>query len=122
MTGLVVKLLVCPIGLFLAAWIFPNVDFGYWYQPIILGVVLAFVGYFMERIMLREETNWLSTFMDFVASTVIVYFGAMLFADTEVTFLGAILTGALLAVTEIFQHNWLLDSGRVKKETVVNDS
>ncbi|SEQ27579.1 Protein of unknown function [Virgibacillus subterraneus] len=116
MTGLVVKLLICPIGLFLASWVFPNVEFGYWYQPIILGVVLAFVGYFMERILLREETNWLSVFMDFVATTLIVYFGAMLFVDTRITFFGSILTAALLAVTEIFQHNWLLDSGRIKKE------
>ncbi|WP_164668804.1 DUF2512 family protein [Virgibacillus doumboii] len=118
MTGLIVKLIICPISLFLASWIFPNVDFGYWYQPIILGVVLAFAGYFMERAMLREETNWLSVFMDFIASTLIVYFGSMFLVDTEVTFFGAILTGALLAVTEIFQHNWLLGSGRIEKETV----
>lgn len=118
MTGLIVKLIVCPIGIYLASWVFPNVDFGYWYHPIILGAVLAFVGYYMERVMLREETNWLSVFMDFIASTLIVYFGAMLLVNTGVTFFGAILTGALLAVTEIFQHNWLLRSGKVEKETV----
>lgn len=120
MAGLIVKLFVCPISIFFASWIFANVDYGYWYQPIILGVVLSFVGYFMERAMLREETNWLSVFMDFVASTLIVYFGSMLFADTQVTFFGAALTGILLAVTEIFQHNWLLSSGRIEKETVGN--
>ncbi|WP_010530777.1 DUF2512 family protein [Lentibacillus jeotgali] len=121
MTGLIVKLLICPIGIYVASWIFPNVDFGYWYQPILLGVVLAFVGYFMERAMLREETNWLSVGMDFIASTLIIYFGAMLLADTAVTFFGAVLTGALLAVTEIFQHNWLLDNDRVENEEVVRE-
>ncbi|TFJ93850.1 DUF2512 family protein [Lentibacillus salicampi] len=121
MAGLIVKLFVCPIALYVASWIFPNVDFGYWYQPIILGVVLAFVGYYMERAMLREETNWLSVGMDFIVTTLIVYFGALLFADTAVTFLGAILTGALVAVTEIFQHNWLLDNDRVDKEEVARD-
>ncbi|MFD2760819.1 phage holin family protein [Lentibacillus juripiscarius] len=115
MTGLIVKLLVCPIGLYAASWLFPNVDFGYWYQPIILGVVLAFVGYFMEKMMLREETNWLSVGLDFVVTALIVYFGSMLLADTAVTFWGAVLTGALLGITEIFQHNWLLSSDRVKK-------
>src|SRR5690625_6550498 len=78
MTGLIVKLIVCPIGIIFASWIFPNVNFAYWYQPIILGVVLAFVGYFMEVLMLREETNWLSTLIDFIVATAIVYFGAML--------------------------------------------
>ncbi|MFD1360519.1 DUF2512 family protein [Lentibacillus salinarum] len=121
MTGLMVKLLVCPIGLYVASWLFPNVDFGYWYQPIILGVVLAFVGYFMERAMLREETNWLSVGTDFIVSTLIVYFGAMLLADTAITFFGALLAGAVLAVAEIFQHNWLLNSGRVEKEEAVRE-
>ncbi|MFD2045818.1 DUF2512 family protein [Ornithinibacillus salinisoli] len=118
MAGLIVKLLVCPIGVIVASWIFPNVYFEYWYQPIVLGVVLAFIGYFMEVLMLREDTNWLSTFMDFIASAVIVYFGAMLFFNAEVTFWGAVLTAALLAVTEIFQHNWLIRSGRARKEPV----
>ncbi|WP_099158310.1 DUF2512 family protein [Virgibacillus ndiopensis] len=121
MTGLIVKLIISPIAIILASWIFPNVDFAYWYQPIIIGVVLAVIGYFMEVAMLREDTNWLSTIMDFAASTLIIYFGAMFFADSEVTFWGAALTGAILAVTEIFQHNWLLQSGRVRKDDPVSE-
>ncbi|MUK87314.1 DUF2512 family protein [Ornithinibacillus sp. L9] len=116
MVGLFVKLLVCPITVIIASLIFPNVNFAYWYQPIILGIILAVVGHLMEVLMLREDTRWLSTFMDFIASAVIVYFGAMVFANAEVTFWGAVLTGALLAITEIFQHNWLLASGRAEKE------
>lgn len=72
----------------------------------------------MEKIMLREETNWLSVTMDFIASTVIVYYGSMLFLNAEVTLFGAVLTGAILTIAEIFQHNWLLRSGRIQKETV----
>ncbi|MFD1038637.1 DUF2512 family protein [Virgibacillus byunsanensis] len=118
MTGLIIKLLVCPIGVILASWIFPNVNFANWYQPIIIGVVLAVVGYAMEYLLLREETNWLSVLMDFAASAIIVYIGAGFFIGADVTVWGAILTGALLAVTEIFQHNWLLRSGRIRKEQV----
>lgn len=121
MAGLIVKLIVCPIGIIVASWIFPNVNFANWYQPIMLGIVIAFVGYFMERIMLREDTNWISTIADFVVSSALVYFGAMFFDNANVTFWGAILTGALLAVTEIFQHYWLLGSGRVRKDETVSD-
>jgi hypothetical protein len=118
MTGLVVKLLVTPIGIILASWIFPNVNFAYWYQPIIIGVSLAFVGYAMELAILNENTNWLSVFIDWGVSAVVIYFGSLFFVDTFVTFWGAVLTGALLAVTEIFQHNWLLNSGRARKKAV----
>lgn len=118
MSGLVVKLLVTPIGIVLASWIFPNVNFGSWYQPIIIGVLLAFIGFAMELAILNENTNWLSTFIDWGVSTIFIYFGAMFFVNTSVTFWGAFLTGALLAVTEIFQHNWLLNSGRTQKRSV----
>lgn len=120
MTGFIVKLIVCPIGIVLASWIFPNVNFANWYQPIILGVILTCIGYFMEVLMLREDTNWLSTAADFVVASVVVYFGAMFF-NADVTFWGAILTGLLIAVTEIFQHYWLLGSGRAGREKVVHD-
>ncbi|GGB33071.1 DUF2512 family protein [Virgibacillus dakarensis] len=118
MSGFIVKLIVCPVGIILASWIFPNVDFAYWYQPIIIGVVLAVIGYFMEVWMLRENTNWLSTAIDFIVASLVVYFGAMLFVDTNVTFWGAVLTGLLIGITEIFQHYWLLQTGRAQKEPV----
>ncbi|HLR72238.1 MAG TPA: DUF2512 family protein [Pseudogracilibacillus sp.] len=119
--GLVVKLIVAPIGIILASWIFPIVNFANWYQPIMLGIVVAVVGYLMEVTMLREDTNWMTLIADFVVASAIVYFGAMFFMNSYVTFLGALLTGALLGVTEIFQHNWLLNSGRAKKEDTVSD-
>lgn len=116
MTGLVVKLLVCPIGIMIASWIFPNVNFSSWYQPILIGLALAVVGYVMELLFFREDTKWLMLFLDFILTTAGVYFGAMLFIGADVTFWGAVLTGILIAVTEIFQHNWLLASGRVRKD------
>lgn len=119
--GLVVKLIVTPIGIILASWIFPNVNFANWYQPIMLGVIAAIIGYFLEVLMLREDTNWMMTIIDFVLSSAIIYFGARFFAESYVTFWGALLTGALLAVTEIFQHNWLLESSRAEKDGAVRN-
>lgn len=118
MAGFVVKLVVCPIAVILASLLLPNVGFAFWYQPIIIGVVIAAVGYFMEVLMLKESTNWLTTLLDFVVASAIVYFGAALYAGSFATFWGAILTGALIGVTEIFQHSWLLHSGRAQKDPV----
>ncbi|WP_163969814.1 phage holin family protein [Oceanobacillus halotolerans] len=118
MTGLIVKLLICPIGLIIASWLLPNVNFTFWYQPILLGIVLAIIGYFMEVLMLREETKGLSLFLDFAASVAIIYVGAWLMLGVSISFWGAILTAAILAITEIVQHNWLLRSGRINKEQV----
>lgn len=119
--GLIIKLIVAPIGFIIASWLFPNINFANWHQPLILGIVAALVGYLLEVAMLREDTNTIMLIIDFVVSSAIVYFGSMFFINSYVTFWGALLTGVVLAVTEIFQHNWLLNSGRARKQDTVID-
>jgi uncharacterized membrane protein YvlD (DUF360 family) len=117
MTGLFVKLITCPIIVVLSALFFANVNFAYWYQPIMLGVILAVVGHFMEIFLLKKGTTWLSTMLDFAASVLIVYYVAIAFENAVVTFWGAILTAVLLSISEMLQHNWLVNSGRTEKGT-----
>ncbi|WP_373228942.1 hypothetical protein [Cohnella sp.] len=115
MTSLLMKIFICPIGVIVSAWLFPGVRYGAYYQPIIVGLILAVVGVLMEYMLLKKGTLWISTFMDFAASVLIVYFVSNWFPGAAVTFFGAILTGALLAITEHFTHLWLIQSGRTQK-------
>lgn len=115
MTSLLMKIIICPLSLIVAAWIFPNVQFGAFYQAVIVGLILAAAGVLMEYMFLREGTLWISTLMDFAASTLILFFVANLFAGTTITFFGAVLTSLLLAVVEYFTHLWLIKSGRTQK-------
>lgn len=118
MTSLLLKIFLCPIALILSTWLIPGIKYGDYYQPVIVGLILAVVGVLMEYILLKKGTLWFSTIMDFVASVLIVYFISNWFANADVTFLGAVLVGALLAVTEYFIHLWLIQSGRTQKSSV----
>ncbi|MDL4841155.1 DUF2512 family protein [Aquibacillus rhizosphaerae] len=120
MLGFLVKLIVCPVTVIIAWMLFPNVDFFYWFQPVIIGVILAVASHLMELILLNENTVGFSTFMDLIASIIIVYYASMLQTNSEVTFLGAIFTGALLGVTEIIQHRWLVEKNRTQKNPTTN--
>ncbi|GAQ17403.1 membrane spanning protein [Oceanobacillus picturae] len=119
MTGLLLKLIITPLGIVVSSWILPNVQFAAWYQPILLGAVLAVIGYMGELVFLGRKTKGFVLAMDFVISAVGIYIGAWVFANTGVTLLGAILTAVILVITEIFQHNWLINSGRIKKEGIL---
>ncbi|WP_240377130.1 DUF2512 family protein [Bacillus piscicola] len=114
MVGLFVKLIVCPLTVIIAWLIFPNVSYTELYQPIIVGFILAAAAHMMEIFLLRNGTFWLSTVVDFFVASFIVYF-VSLFQQTQVTIIGAFITGALLTINEIFQHRWLINSGRTKK-------
>jgi hypothetical protein len=112
--GLIVKLFVCPITVMIAWLVFPNVQYSAIYQPIIVGLILAFAAHMMEVFILRKGTFWISTIVDFMAAAFIVYV-VSLFQVAQVTFFGAVLTAVLLSTTELVQHNWLIKSGRTHK-------
>lgn len=120
MAGFIVKIILCPMAVLFASFILTNVTFSMWYQPIILGVIIAIVGYFMEVLMLRRDTNWLTVLLDFFMSAAIVYFGSLIFGNSFVSFWGAVFTGLIIAVVEVFQHYWLLYSGRFDEEAVAD--
>ncbi|WP_246050043.1 DUF2512 family protein [Aquibacillus sediminis] len=113
--NLIAKLIICPIAVVIAWFLFP-IDFAYFYQPIILGVVLAIVGRVMERMLLRRETMTLALIADFVAAAALVYFITPFFVGGEVTFWGAVLTALLIGLTEIPQHRALVKD---KREEVI---
>jgi Mg2+/Co2+ transporter CorB len=69
----------------------------------------------MEVLILKKGTFWLSTIVDFVAASFIVYIVSLFFATASVTIAGALLTALLLTFTEVIQHGWLINSGRTQK-------
>lgn len=115
MTSFFMKLIICPLIVGFAAWFLPNVNYSYFYQPIIIGLLLAGAGTLMEYIFLNRTGIWTSTVMDFVASTLIVYLVTQLFPTASITLGGALVVGFILAVVEHFTHAYLIRSGKVEK-------
>ncbi len=116
MTGLIIKLIVCPITIIVASYIFPNVEYTYLWQPIAVGLIVAIAAHMMEVFLLRENTFWISALMDFGAATLMVYFVSLFLVGAEdVTVFGSFLTGLLLTITEMFQHRYLIRNGRTRK-------
>jgi uncharacterized membrane protein YvlD (DUF360 family) len=118
MTSFLLKIIVCPLGVILAAYVLPNVEYGAYYQPILIGIALAVVGVIMEYVLLHRGTLWVSTIMDFVVTAVVVYYASNSMDGAVVTFMGAIWTSVLLTVVEYFLHLWLIRSGRTRKTPV----
>ncbi|MCM3634328.1 DUF2512 family protein [Paenibacillus camelliae] len=115
MTSLIIKLFSVPIGIIIASWIFPNVEYTRLYQPIIVGLISAGVGLIMEFIILRRKTLWLSTFSDLIVSWVIVFGISLMFNTAYVSIWGAFWTAVLLTVMEYFLHRFLIEKGLTKK-------
>jgi len=110
-TGLTIKLAVCPAVVYLSDVIFRQVNYAALWQPILVGLLIAVAAHAIEVIKLMPGTLWLSSGFDFMAATVIVYLSALALPGAFLTFPGVLLTALFLTLTEIPQHYWLIKSG-----------
>jgi uncharacterized membrane protein len=115
LTGLILKLIICPLGVIAADALFAELYYPNLYQSILVGVVLAVVGYVMERMILRRGTLWFTTLLDLLAAAAIVYTSGYLLPGAAVTLLGAVFAAILLDVAEYLQHRWLIRNEKTEK-------
>jgi len=94
---------------------FRQVSFTALYQPIIIGLILAAAAHTMELYILKPGTLWISTAIDFVTATLIIYFVPFFMKGLRISFTGAIFSALLFTVTEFFQHSWLINSNKTAK-------
>lgn len=115
MTGLLVKLVVTPIVLLGAAYLFRDVYYPSFYQPIFVGLVLAIAGHLMEVYLLKKTTFWLMNLIDFVAASFLIYISSFFFFGAQITWTGAFLSAFLFTISEYIQHRWLIQTHRTVK-------
>src|SRR5690606_23030311 len=115
MTSLLFKLITFPLGTLLAAWLFANVNFEHYYEPILIGLMAAVVGVLVEYVILRKGTLWLSTFSDVIINWVFLYVVANMFEGAYVTVWGALLTSLLIGVVDYFIISYFIKQDVVTK-------
>lgn len=114
--NVLIKLVVTIIILFLANWIFAGVNY-LWWHILIVGVVLTGLGYALEKYILKDQTIWIMTAIDFVGAWLIVFLSRYVFAAATITFWGAVWTALILAIAGYVQHKYLVESGATKKDS-----
>src|SRR5690606_32185682 len=98
MVGLLVKLIASPITLLIASFLFQDVYYSSFYQPILVGLVLAVVGHLLELYLLKETSFWFMLLMDFVTAAFIIYISSFFFPYAQITWTGAFLAAFLIAL------------------------
>lgn len=115
MTSLISKLILYPFVVAIAAYMYTGLEFGVYYEPFLLGTVLATAATLVEFLLLKRGTFWMSTWLDLLLFTIGVYYITTAFPDTNVTFMGALFAGMLLTFIEYPIHKYLIRSGKTRK-------
>lgn len=108
MAQLLLKLLVCPLILWLVDIFSQDVNYQAAYQPIMAGVFLAVIDRIMEYFLLNQVlfrlSVWINNGADFLMAILVVYTSQFLFPGSGVTFFGAFVAALILTITEHMQH------------------
>lgn len=116
MLGLIIKIIVCPVIVYLSDMILNDVYFANPYQAVIAGLVVAVVGHLMEVLILKRGTLWISTFADLAGAFIVIYLSQYFLPGSSITVAGAAITALLLTVVEHFQHIYLINQGVARKD------
>jgi len=108
MPGLIMKLFLYPVIVLLSDAILGNVNYENIYQPVTIGLFLALLAHVSELFSLRRGTFWINNVIDFTVAFLVVYFSRFVYTGALITFTGAVITAILLAVSEYFQHLYLI--------------
>lgn len=115
MTGFILKLIGCPLLVYIADLFIPGVRYANIVQIILVGVIIAIVGHLMEVLLLRSTTITMSTILDFLAAFAIVYLSQFFLPGAAITFAGALLTALIIAIAEYAQHLYLTKTHKTQK-------
>lgn len=113
MTGLMIKLIICPIMLIVSNYLF-DLQLTI-IQGSIVGVTLAVFLHIIESIILNKNRIWINTIGDFITTGILVYLSQFIFRNTSIDAIKASLTAAFLTVTEYFQHIFHMETANAKK-------
>jgi hypothetical protein len=116
LAGFLAKLIICPVVVVVSSLVFSErIHYNSIFHPVITGLVLAVLTHAIETYFLKPGRVLIIATTDFISSSLAVYLLSLVFAGSRVIFSGAVLTGILLALTEYFEHVFLVMRGRAQK-------
>jgi uncharacterized membrane protein YjjP (DUF1212 family) len=115
MTGLLMKLFICPTLVLLSDLLFRGINYSNIYQPVTVGLFLALAAHISELFSLGRVSIWINNTIDFIAAFAIIYISQFYYTGSRITFTGAFLAAVILTISEYFQHSYLIRSGLVRK-------
>ncbi|GAA4711650.1 hypothetical protein [Brevibacillus fulvus] len=108
MSGLVLKLIIVPALVLFLDFLIGPVFYPAFVQTILIGIMLAVVGHFVEILFLRPGRLWATTIVDVMLYTALLMLSPFAFDGARVTLDGALLLASLLGIAEYLYHQWIV--------------
>jgi len=108
LSRLLIKLLLIPITVLFLDYLIGSLYFPSFTQAILVGLVLAVIGHFMERSLLRSGTLWMTTGLDIAVTIVALLLFDAYLPGARIPLDAVFLSALILGMIEYVYHRWLL--------------
>lgn len=118
--GHIIRFIVSALVLLFVSFIVPGFSVGGFWSALVLALVIAAIGWVIESMFGTRISPFGRGLIGFLTSALIIYLAQFLVANTDVTWLGAILAALVIGVIDLFVPiSTPLDRNRSKRmETV----
>ncbi|GIM47174.1 hypothetical protein DNHGIG_27230 [Collibacillus ludicampi] len=99
-----IKLIVTIAAIWVVAFAYRPWGYMRFSHAVVLGVIVAIIGYFTDRAIVYRSNNYVATAVDFLVAFTVVCVGDWLFWGMRVSLLFAVFVGILVAAVEFFYH------------------
>jgi hypothetical protein len=99
-----IKLVLTIAAIWVVAFAYRPWGFMRFSHAVILGVIVAIIGYFTDRAIVSRSNHYVATAIDFLVTFVVVCMGDWLFWGMRVSLMFAVFVGILVAAVEFFYH------------------
>lgn len=111
MLAMVAKVVVAPLVVWLGSTL-GLLHFASWAQIIGVGVLIALASMLADGTILPRSGNLPSTLLDWLVGTVVLWASGRVLAGAVTPFVGSLITGGILAITEWLTHPAILSPRR----------
>ena len=108
----ITRLIFYPLVVFISDLLSPKINFSQFWQVIVLGIIIAILGYSTDNLLLDRISVLITTWTDTAIFTLVIWASSTIFINSYITFAGALFTGILLGFSEYVEHRSLLKSRR----------
>lgn len=105
--NLLVKLAVCPLVIYIADVLSPQINFSSIWQILAIGWVVAVVSNVGDRLLLEKISILTLTWLDVAIFSLIIWLSSLVYTNSYISFSGSLFAGILLGFEEYLNHKYI---------------
>ncbi|MCR6544952.1 phage holin family protein [Dehalobacterium formicoaceticum] len=103
MIGLIIRFVVSALVLMVISWLLPGISVNGFVGALLAAVVIAVLGYVVEKLMGKNISPYSRGFVGFIVSAIVIYLAQYIIPNyLSVSLIGSLLAALVIGIVDAF--------------------